>query len=567
MSNPLGAKLNRMGLYRPLKRTIRHLTDAQHRQKERELREDLEQTQREVGNWAGQGMEKADPKRLFAILSFTNLPLHAKFHCAVGKALQLRGYTPVFFTYSGCRFAHEYFRLFGFERLVMWDKYVAEAAPDANIIERQVAELLPTAPTVTQVKNLQFHGVDVGKHALSMTCRRRIEGRLDLQDAETFALLCQQLAETLRGVLGAEKFLQENSVEKMLVRDAGYIPNGAIYETALAQEVDCVVYEQGQRRGTWILKRYTPQTKGDHYFSLALPTWEQIRQQPWTPDDDVRLEQEFTGRYQPDSTDDTRRLQSGKQIKTPAEVQTQLGLDPMKQTAVIFSHVAWDAAFFFGSGLFEDFEDWLFQTVKFVAEECPQMNWIVKLHPFNVFKLQREGKTEESEMRLLKTLMPLPDHVRIMRADTDINTQSLFPLVDYVLTVNGTVGMEFPCFGIPAVLAGTGRYNGRGFTIEPPTQAEYFATLKTLHTLPKLDAETRRLARQHFYTLTVGRQTDLDAILPMELKRLNEAQSDVHDNIHFQARSLEEFQKSPELERLGDWLHYSQEPDLLEMPL
>src|SRR6185295_19253865 len=172
------------------------------------------------------------------------------------------------------------------------------------------------------------------------------------------------------------------------------------------------------------LKRYTAKTIAQHYFSLSPSTWEKLKKTAWTAELDAKLEKEFAGRYRPDSTDDTRRLQSGKKTKTPGEVRAQLGLDPKKKSAVIFSHVAWDAAFFYGTGLFDDFEDWLFQTVKYVAGNCPHLNWIVKVHPFNVFKLQRETVKETSEMRLLAPLMPLPDHVRIMQADTDINTQS-----------------------------------------------------------------------------------------------------------------------------------------------
>jgi hypothetical protein len=49
----------------------------------------------------------------------------------------------------------------------------------------------------------------------------------------------------------------------------------------------------------------------------------------------------------------------------------------------------------------------------------------------------------------------------------------------------------------------------------------------------------------------------------MELRRINEAQSDVHDNIAFTARSLEDFQATPSLSRLTDWFTSSAEPDLL----
>lgn len=565
MANVAAQWLDAVGLYRPVKKTLRYLSDDAYRRRESELRADLEQTRREVGAWAAQGAERADPNRLFAIVSFTNLPMHAKFHCLAAKTMQLRGFTPLIFTNSGNRFAHEYFRMFGIDRLVMWN-HLAERYGETVVEAQRVVQAFPLVnPTVAQVKNIEYRGVSVGKHALSMTCRKRVEGQLNLADPITLALLHEQLELAVRSVLLAERFLDENPVSKMLVRDSGYTPNGAIFETALNRGVDCAVLEFGQRRSAWVFKRYTSESKAQHYFSLSPSTWERVKNQPWDEQEDARLEREFAGRYRPDSTDDTRRLQAGKVVKTPDEVRAQLGLDPNKKTAVIFSHIAWDAAFFYGEGLFDDFEDWLYQTIKFAANECPHLNWIVKEHPFNVFKLQRESVKETSERRLLRPLMPLPDHVKFMAADTDINTQSLFPLVDYVLTVNGTVGMEFPCFGIPAIVAGTGRYNGYGFTIEPSSRQAYFETLRNLQEIPRLTPEQQQLARRHLHALLLGKQVSFQDIAPMELKRVHEAQSDVHDNIHFTARSLEEFQAARSVRLLGDWLAEGKEPDLIDL--
>lgn len=336
MTNPVGSVLRQVGLYKPFHRGIQYLTDPVFRQREIELRQDLERTRRQVGGWAAQGAEYADPKRLFAIVSFTNLPMHAKFHCLAAKAMQLRGYTPVIFTHSGSRFAHEYFRMFGINRLVMWNQLAEQYSELAAEAQRIVQTFALTQPSVTQVKNIEFRGVCVGKHALSMTCRKRVEGRLDLTNPATFALLQEQLTLAVQSALLAERFLDENPVEKMLVRDSGYTPNGAIFETALHRGTDCVVFEFGQRRSAWVFKRFTPETKGQHYFSLSASTWDVVKNRPWTKREDEKLEREFAGRYQPDSTDDTRRLQAGKVVKSPAEVRKQLELDPNKKTAVIF---------------------------------------------------------------------------------------------------------------------------------------------------------------------------------------------------------------------------------------
>jgi hypothetical protein len=59
--------------------------------------------------------------------------------------------------------------------------------------------------------------------------------------------------------------------------------------------------------------------------------------------------------------------------------------------------------------------------------------------------------------------------------------------------------MELPCFGLPVVTAGTGRYSGRGFTIDPATREDYAALLAKLQDIPRLDAEAIRRARLHYH--------------------------------------------------------------------
>jgi hypothetical protein len=49
------------------------------------------------------------------------------------------------------------------------------------------------------------------------------------------------------------------------------------------------------------------------------------------------------------------------------------------------------------------------------------------------------------------------------------------------------------------VTAGTGRYWGRGFTIDPQTPDEYRALVAKLHEVPRLTDAAIRLARLHYH--------------------------------------------------------------------
>ena len=62
----------------------------------------------------------------------------------MAKTMQLRGYTPLILSYSGCRFAHQYFDLFGIDQLIMWDQFQQEEGLPENALARIAASCCPT---------------------------------------------------------------------------------------------------------------------------------------------------------------------------------------------------------------------------------------------------------------------------------------------------------------------------------------------------------------------------------------------------------------------------------------
>src|SRR5262249_4936422 len=93
----------------------------------------------------------------------------------------------------------------------------------------------------------------------------------------------------------------------------------------------------------------------------------------------------------------------------------------------------------------------------------------------------------------------LPPHVKLIPPDTRINTYSLFAIMDYCLTVRGTIGIEAASMGIRVLTAGTGRYDHRGFTTDSASAEEYLDRLAQLHTLGPPGAHERELAERYAY--------------------------------------------------------------------
>jgi hypothetical protein len=523
---------------------------------------DYWKTHRQVRGWAGNG-HWPPPDKAALFISFTNLPVFAKFEGVLAANLRRYGYAPIVVTLDGAKRGQRYHRLFGISEIVGWEtwsKRFAGAGDEGMDVARQ---LLSGPVDVQQFKQFQYKGIYVGRHALSRTARTQLSGRLNFGDSAARAELERQLLASVRNVDLAFDLFKQYKPAITFVRDPGYVPQGQLFEVGLATGADSIYYTFGQKQHTWIFKRYSFSNRDEHYFSLSDETWREALAAPWTEKHQAELDDEFKGRYEPESHLDTRRLQEGKRFKSPEEICQQLGLDPNRKTAVVFSHITWDEALFFGNDLFDDFEHWLLETTR-VACRNRNLNWIIKLHPGNVIKLLDHQKSQTpSELMVLSQLGPLPDHVKVLPAETDINTRSLFPLIDYGLTVRGTIGLELPCFGIPVLLAGTGRYSGKGFTLDPTTREDYLRQLESLHLVPRLSQEQVLMAKKHAYVLFRNRQTSFQDICPMGASLGESAANPLHMNLSVQAGSVAKLVKSPSMNLLGDWLANNSSADLL----
>jgi hypothetical protein len=156
---------------------------------------------------------------------------------------------------------------------------------------------------------------------------------------------------------------------------------------------------------------------------------------------------------------------------------------------------------------------------------------------------------------------PLPDHIHIIAPSTDINTYSLFAIMDYCLTVRGTIGIEAASFGARVLTAGTGRYDHRGFTTDSETREEYLERVSHIHTLPPLTAAERELAQRLAYGAFVVRPLPLST-LSIEHERDIEATTRVCMN----ARSREDLVSAVDLRALAEWAADRTQEDFLWCP-
>ncbi|WP_085906813.1 hypothetical protein [Kiloniella majae] len=372
---------------------------------------------------------------------------------------------------------------------------------DSQGILHKATRILDGLKSSSDILSLTYKQCRIGKNALSYAVRKLRVGTLDLHDDNHRQHFKNTLIEALHSAEAANSFIKELSPDIALFNERGYSPAGEFFDSCLLAGIRTIQWLGAPQKDKLLFKGYNINNQSTHPLALSDKTWERLSKDPaWTDQDGEVVIQKLKSHYDTGAWFNRQKLQSGKSIIPSSEIIQSFGLDPKKKTAVIFSHIFYDATFFYGESLYPDYKQWLIETIR-LAIQNQSLNWIVKVHPVNVWRSEMDGVAMEQleKNALYEEFGELPEHIRIMPADTDINTFSLFQLADYGLTVRGTIGMEFPCFGIPIVTAGTGRYSGRGFTVDPSTKKDYKTIIQNLHKTPKLTEKTVDLARRYAY--------------------------------------------------------------------
>lgn len=557
------AALSRLGLKAPLSFARRVLLRPKTLLEEWEFWNDYRTFKRECG-FLSEGASRSRSSEKILVLSLTDWLAQVKTAGLFAKALQLAGCTPVVLTQRAFTRSLKYYRAFGFEEVLFFDDFMPAGIPEH--VTEQLEALFRGPCHVQAVKCVHYQEVQVGQQALATLLRRWHRGRLDLGDEAVRQALRGLMVQGVRAVEAAEAVLSAVQPTLGLANDAMYIGVGAVYERALHRGIPMIQWVSSQRDDALALKRYDRATQSAHPFSLSEQTWEAMREEPWTARKDAELMQDFQDRYVRGKWDSYYNRVYGA-YQDCDTVRRQVGLDPAKKTAVIFPHILWDPTLFWGEDLFEDYEQWLLETVR-AACRNPAVNWVVRLHPANVWKLKLErlGRKPLEQDVLERQLGPLPSHVMLLKTEAAVNTFALCQVTDYCVTVRGTIGIEMAAFGIPVLTAGTGRYSGRGFTVDSSTREDYLAKLHRIQDIPRLSPPQTELAKKYAHTLFIRRPTPFSTFR-IKFRSLADAAHPFCNNVLIAPRSFEQFARAKDLQRFAEWALHSQAYDLLTPPL
>ena len=385
-------------------------------------------------------------------------------------------------------------RLFGVDMFVYYEDFMdwGAHAEFENLWEKLI--------NGHRILDLKYRGANVGKYALSTFMRQTRNGDPDLTDTDTAVAFRALLLDVLRYADAVEKINAAMKPTAALIADRGYSPQGQLFDIMINNNYPCFTWNSAHSNQVLMLKRYSKKNLSDHHSTLSQASWSHIKAMSWSEKHWNDLSGNFSSNYKSGEWASAGGSQVDKSFPAPIEVIEQLGLNPEKKTAFVFSHIFWDGTFFWGEDLFRNYVDWFCQTVA-AACENDSLNWVFKIHPANVMKDNRDGVFgEHSEMKAIRDVVnSLPPHVCVIEAADTLSTYALFPIMDFCITVRGTVGIEASCRGIPVITAGSGRYDRKGFTVDPDSSSQYLDILSSLPNIEPLSSKQTELARRFAY--------------------------------------------------------------------
>ena len=429
--------------------------------------------------------------------SILNSPYSLNIESIIARKLEEFGFKIVILTFRHLKKISDniHKKIYGLDNVLYLEDFLSISnSSEAGMFYKKVLKI----NDVNEIKNIRYKNTLIGIHSLASYSANIQSGKVIINN-KSKKYIAKILKNSCRIVDGIEKIMESINPDKVLAVDKGTVGVCAIFYESIHRKIDYLQWASCHEPNSIIVKRYNTENYREHPFSVSEKTWNNYKKNNENYNEFVLdyLKKGYLG----GKWFEYKKLSTNKSIISKTEIIERLKLNSAKKIAIIFSHILNDANFFFGEDLFKGgFTEWLVKTAE-VAGKNKDVNWLLKLHPANIYRRSNmKYKGEYGEIIAIKeALGKVPENITVIPADIDINPYSFFKIADYGITVRGTIGAELPCFGVSVLTAGTGRYSGRGFTIDSNSVEEYLDKIANIQKIPALSDNQRKLALKHAY--------------------------------------------------------------------
>ena len=314
---------------------------------------------------------------------------------------------------------------------------------------------------------------------------------VNMNDASDRALYDLRIQRNTFAAQAAFEYLQSHKPDVVLIPNGLILEMGVVFRVARYLNIDAVTYEfNDQREQIWLAQNSSIMKQDTDYIVNArchLPITDEMFERV-ADLENARRGARVWGK--------SKRLWQYVSSQGAQETRKLLNLDD-RPIVMLAANVLGDSLTL-GRDIFAaSMTEWITKTVQFFATR-PEVQMVIRVHPGE--KLVPQAKSMGTVVR--EALPELPSHIHVIGALDKINTYDLIEIADVGLAYTTTVGLETAMNGCPVISCGETHYRGRGFTLDPNSWDEYYATLeKVLADIPahQLDEKQTEFAWNYAY--------------------------------------------------------------------
>ena len=297
---------------------------------------------------------------------------------------------------------------------------------------------------------------------------------VDMNDASDRALYDLRIQRNTFAAQAALEWMQTKKPDVVLIPNGLILEMGIVFRVARYLNIDAVTYEfNDQREQIWLAQNSSIMQQDTDYLVEARC------QLPITDSMFERVADLENARRGARVWGKSKRLWQYVSSQGAQETRKLLNLDG-RPVVMLAANVLGDSLTL-GRDIFAaSMTEWITKTVQYFAKRT-DIQMVIRVHPGE--KLVPQAKSMGTVVR--EALPELPSHIHVIGALDKINTYDLIEIANVGLAYTTTVGLETAMNGRPVISCGETHYRGRGFTLDPNSWDEYYATLeKVLADIP-----------------------------------------------------------------------------------
>ena len=374
---------------------------------------------------------------------------------------------------------------------------------------------LSAASSLDDFRSLTIDNIPIGDIALSTYCRHNGTGLADTTQMHVRKFLFEWIEIIWNAVNASYRIFKLYDIQVTYHSEVFMEEYGGFYYAALNAQLNVIRFAGTVRDDAYIIQHRSWEHDRFHHGALAKSTWDSIKSLPRFDTIQYELFENFENRYG-NKWHRSKRNQANSKIVDVALARADLGIPDARKVVVVYSHVLYDTLFFFGADLFKDYATWLIETVR-EAILNDKLEWFIKVHPSNVWRREigyMFSEISEEERLIEENFGELPSHVHIVPADSSISPLTWMQLANFGITVRGTSGLEMAALGKTVITAGSGRYEGRGFTHDPQSKELYRELIQSMPNIEVISPEKTELACRYAHGLFVLKPFTISTLKP-----------------------------------------------------